>query len=82
MLFFADSGERALVQAMLMGIVVAGDRGDAAAAALRSTHPFNTGFGGLQPVAMERTLRIMDQELKIVGPIPIPCDAHGNLQAS
>jgi hypothetical protein len=29
-------------------------------------------------VAMQRTLRIMDQELKIVGPVPIPCDAHGN----
>jgi hypothetical protein len=44
--------------------------------------PFHEGVGGLKPVAMQRTLRIMDQELKIVGPITIPCDAHGNNQAS
>ena len=40
--------------------------------------PFHPGVGGLRPVAMQRTLRIMDQELKIVDPVPIPCDAHGN----
>jgi hypothetical protein len=44
--------------------------------------PFHTGVGGLKPVAMQRTLRLMDQELKLVGPVPIPCDARGIAQAS
>jgi hypothetical protein len=77
MLFFADSGEGPFTQAMMMGSVTS-----VIVLMLLLLHfldsPFNTGVGGLKPVAMQRTLRIMDQELKIVGPIPIPCDAHGN----
>ena len=80
MLFFADSGEGPFTQAMMMGSVTS-----VIVLMLLLLHfldsPFNTGVGGLKPVAMQRTLRIMDQELKIVGPIQIPCDAHGNLQA-
>jgi len=76
-LFFADSGERAIVQSLLIGSVVAVmtvmllllgalDR------------PFHNGVGGLDPVAMERTLRLTDQALAAVDAHPpIPCDANG-----
>jgi hypothetical protein len=78
MLFFADSGERALVQALLMGTVVA-----VITAMLLLLNfldnPFHTGIGGLRPVAMERTLEIIDQELTFAGQTaPPPCDARGN----
>jgi len=78
MLFFADSGERAVVQAMLMGSVVS---------VLTATllllyaldNPFHDGIGGLQPVAMERALVIIDQELDVAGvDVSFPCDAAGN----
>jgi hypothetical protein len=76
-LFFADSGERAVVQSLLIGSVVAVmtmmllllgalDR------------PFHGGVGGLDPVAMERTLGLADDALAAVGAHPsIPCDATG-----
>ena len=55
MLFFADSGERAVVQALLIGTVVA-----VITAMLLLLNfldnPFHDGVGGLRPVAMERTL--------------------------
>ena len=77
MMFFADSGERALVQAALIGTVVA-----VMAATLLLIrfldNPYRPGLGSLSPVAMERTLRILDQERRIVGDTtPMPCDAHG-----
>ena len=66
MLFFADKGERAVVQALLMGTVVS-----VITAMLlllvALDHPFHKGIGGLRPVAMERTLQIIDQELEIAG---------------
>ncbi len=78
MLFFADSGERALVQALLMGTVVS----VITAMMLLLTslnNPFHDGIGGLRPVAMERALKIIDQELVIAGNHePPPCDARGN----
>jgi hypothetical protein len=77
MLFFADRGERAKTQALLMGSV----------AAVIATmllllgfldKPFHDGVGGLQPVAMERTLRAIDEALADIGvDVPIPCDAEG-----
>ena len=78
MLFFADSGERALVQALLVGTVVAVIT--ALLLLLNALdNPFHDGIGGLQPVAMERALEIIDQELKIAGQdAPPPCDASGN----
>ncbi|MET0145494.1 MAG: hypothetical protein ABW328_12035 [Ilumatobacteraceae bacterium] len=77
-LFFADSGERAIVQAMLMGSVVAVIT--AMLLLLFSLdHPFHRGIGGLQPVAMERTLRVIDEQLDVIGTDrPLPCDAAGN----
>ena len=79
MLFFADSGERAVVQALLMGTVVA---------VVVSTllllqflnNPFHGGIGGLRPIAMERTLKIIDQELTPAQRrVELPCDARGNV---
>ena len=66
MLFFADRGERAVVQGMLIGSVVA-----VMAALMLLLHgldyPFHNGVGGLKPVAMERSLRIVDEALSAVG---------------
>ena len=79
MLFFADRGEGALTQAVLMGSVVS-----VLAAMLLLIQfldsPFREGVGGIRPVAMERTLRIMDQQLSVLGrPISLPCNAEGAL---
>jgi hypothetical protein len=77
MLFFADSGERAIVQAALIGTVVV---------VMASTllvirflnDPYDPGLGSLRPVAMERTLRILEQERQITGDTaPLPCDERG-----
>ncbi len=77
MLFFADSGESPVTQGMLMGSVVSVitvmllllwslDR------------PFHPGVGGLKPVAMERSLRVLDEVLPSFAPgISPPCDAEG-----
>ncbi len=77
MLFFADSGERAVVQAVLMGTVTA-----VIVSLLLLLqfldNPFHEGLGGLRPVAMERTLTILDEELQVVGDNDtLPCDARG-----
>lgn len=80
MLFFADIGERTSSQAMLMGSVVA---------VLTSMflllsffdNPYRAGIGALQPVAMERTLRIADEALTAVGADQdFPCDERGELR--
>ena len=40
--------------------------------------PFKEGVGGIQPVAMERTLRTFDQALVAVGrEADPPCDEQG-----
>ena len=80
MLFFADSAERALTQAMLMGSVTA----------VISTmllllvflnNPVRSGVGALRPVAMERSLRMIDEALSGLGgagqDARVPCDAAG-----
>jgi len=78
MLFFADSGERAVVQATLIGTVVA----VMAATILLIRfldNPYRPGVGSLRPVAMERTLRLLDQERRIIGDTTtVPCDARGS----
>ena len=77
MLFFADSGEPAFVQATMMGGV----------AVLVSSlllllwfldNPFHGGTGSLQPAAMGRTLDLMHKEASIVGGVDPPCDAAGS----
>ena len=76
MLFFADSAERAFVQATMMGGV---------AVVISSTllllwfldNPYHAGLGGLRPVAMERAIRTLDQERGFAGKLRIPCDKRG-----
>ena len=78
MLFFADSAERAVVQATMMGGV---------AIVITSTllllwfldNPYHAGVGGLQPVAMERTIRILDHEETLGLKLGSRCDEHGEL---
>jgi hypothetical protein len=77
-LFFADSGERAVVQGLLMGTVVS-------ALAMMMLllyaldNPFHPGIGGLRPVAMERALDIIDQEVDVGGiDLSLACDSAGN----
>ena len=83
MLFFADGAERAIVQAVLIGTVMT-----VIVATLLVVeffdNPFDRGFGSLRPVAMERTLRILEQERLVVNETgPLPCDAAGtSLSAS
>jgi hypothetical protein len=77
MLFFADSAEGLVTQAVLMGTVTS-----VIVAMLLLIRfldsPFHSGIGGVRPVAMERTLRIIDQELLIAnGRVVVPCDANG-----
>lgn len=62
MLFFADSGERAFIQALQIGTVVAVIVTTLLVIEMFNT-PFKDGPGGLRPVAMERTLRILSEEL-------------------
>jgi hypothetical protein len=40
--------------------------------------PFETDVGGLQPVAMERSLAILDEARTTLGiDVPTPCDEDG-----
>ena len=77
MLFFADSGEPAFVQATMMGGV----------AVLVSSlllllwfldNPFHGGTGSVRPVAMERTLELLKEEANVVGGVEPPCDEAGS----
>jgi hypothetical protein len=77
MLFFADSGEGAVSQAMLMGsattvIVVT------LAAINALDNPYRDALGQIKPVAMERSLRILDSARAVLSVrAPVPCDARG-----
>ncbi len=78
MLFFADSGEGAVTQGVLMGSVTSVI---VLMLLLLSflDNPFHSDVGGLRPVAMERTLRIVDEALDAIdADVRIPCDAEGN----
>ena len=77
MLFFADSAELARSQAMLIG---------AATTVLVATllaiqaldNPYKPGVGDIRPVAMERSLRILDEARAVLrDTAPLPCDANG-----
>jgi hypothetical protein len=77
MLFFADSGERARTQALLMGSV---------AIVVTSLlllinfldNPFTDGVGGVKPVAMERALDTIDEAMVAADvEVDVPCDTLG-----
>jgi hypothetical protein len=41
--------------------------------------PFHSGVGGLRPVAMERSLRMVDEALRTTKTSRVaPCDSQGN----
>lgn len=82
MLFFADSAEQKRSQAMLIAsgttIVVV---------TLLAIHaldnPYRAGLGSIKPVAMERSLRILEQaRVELNDEAPIPCDDEGNATSS
>jgi hypothetical protein len=77
MLFFADSGERAVTQGLLMATVAT-----AVTSLLLLIHfldqPFNDDVGGVQPVAMERALAVIDDALAATDrELEPPCDGEG-----
>jgi len=77
MLFFADSGEGAGSQAMLMGSATA-----VIVLTLLAINALDNPYGGdlgrIKPVAMERSLRILDRERAVVNDTaPLPCNALG-----
>ena len=74
---FADSGERAWVQGLFMGSVVAVIMTMLLLLAFLDD-PIHGDVGGLQPSAMERTVRLIDIQLDVLGgDITIPCDETG-----
>ena len=78
MLFFADSGERAVTQGLLMGSVAAVVVGLLLLIRFLD-QPLNAGVGGVRPVAMERTMRVIDEALAATSiRVEIPCDAEGS----
>ena len=84
MLFFADSGEFAITQALLMGTVVMVVTSLLLLLAFLDD-PFHGGVGGLKPTAMTRTLQLMDEELGVARQttgtaVPIPCDRSGGVR--
>jgi hypothetical protein len=77
MLFYADSGERAKSQSLMIGGVVS---------VVASTlvllwfldNPYHGGIGTLQPAAMERAQEILANERELVGSHgPLPCTESG-----
>jgi hypothetical protein len=77
MLFFADSGERAISQVMLIGstttVIVL-----TLLAINALNHPYGDSPGGITPVAMERSQRILDDARAVVNETaPPPCDTRG-----
>ena len=77
MLFFADSGERAVVQALMMGTVVTVMVLMLLIIGFLNS-PYHSGFGRLEPRAMERTLVILEQEVSFTDDLGLlPCDEAG-----
>ena len=77
MLFFADSAELARSQAMLIGsattVLVA-----ILLAIQALDNPYAQGVGSIRPVAMERSLRLLDEARAESGDTArLPCDAGG-----
>jgi hypothetical protein len=77
-LFFADSGEGKVTQSVLMGSVTF-----VIVTLLLLLqfldNPYRPGVGSLKPLAMERSLRIIDEEMRLIDfdDSQLPCDASG-----
>jgi len=82
MLFFADSAERAIVQATMMGgvaIVISATL----LVVVFLNNPYHAGIGRLRPVAMERATVILDQESAALGlQVASPCNERGTRTAA
>ncbi len=76
MLFFADRGERAIVQALMIGSVAAVVTSLLLVLSFLD-NPYHDGVGALKPTAMERTLTLLDQQARVIGGVAYPCDASG-----
>ena len=77
MLLFADSAELVRSQAMLIGsattIVVV-----TLVAIYSLDNPYRPGLGSIKPVAMERSLSLLEQAREAVGDTSqVPCDENG-----
>jgi hypothetical protein len=82
MLLFADSAERPLSQAVQVGSVAAVITAMLVLISFLD-HAFTTDYGGLRPVAMERTLGILEKERAAVrDTAPLPCDESGRPASS
>ena len=78
MLFFADRAERVLTQGVLMGSVTVVIT-LLLLLLVFFDHPHGEGMGRLQPTAMERTIGVIDAQLKVAGvEVTPPCDEQGN----
>jgi len=78
LLFFADSGESAVVQGMMAGSVTAVVVATLLVLAALN-RPYQQDIGGLRPVAMQRSLAILDEARATLGiDNPLPCDATGD----
>jgi hypothetical protein len=76
-LFFADRGEGAVTQAVLMGSVTVVIT-LLMLLVVFFNHPHGAGVGRLQPTAMVRALRLIDAELTVVAvDVTPPCDDRG-----
>ena len=77
MLFFADRGEGAVTQGMLMGSVTVVIT-LLMLLVIFFNHPHGGGVGRLQPTAMERALRLIDTQLDVIAlDVTPPCDERG-----
>ena len=76
-LFFADGGERAASQALMAGSVTAVIV--ASLLVLSSLNrPYDQDIGGIRPIAMQRTLEVIDSARDALGlDEPLPCDRVG-----
>jgi len=80
MLFFADSAEGAVTQSVLMGSVTL-VISLMLCLLVFFDHPHGHQVGKLQPVAMERTLVLVETQLDAVGiSVTPPCDEDGRAQ--
>ena len=78
LLFFADSGESAVVQGMMAGSVTAVVVATLLVLAALN-RPYEQDIGGLRPVAMQRSLVTLDEARAQLGiDDPLPCDPDGD----
>ncbi len=78
LLFFADPAEGRVTQSMLMGSVTV-VISLLLLLLMFFNHPHGDGVGRLHPIAMERTLRLIDIQAEAVGlDVTSPCDEDGN----